>query len=524
MSEFQIGKLHLSTPPITRQFQSRFGELQKKWRRFTKDSVAREILVYLRELNTPTSVNTYHQGRGNAMNFVATPLLVWVLADTYTRREGAKAASRKDVIALLNVAWSLSECQETLETLTRNLNLAMRNIAIQQFEHQENLLRQDFARTWLIFTALAPNNRLRKSLEGATALSVEETLSLVLLFSLAFGSHSKSDSGGNQLSIAVLRAIEQCPKFLTSLCAFDGKDLRVSIALRHSPSSIYAPSPFVRYPLIQLQDGLHIVDNHLAGRTAELYGYRLAEEFGGPHEKQQLTQLTESYVNGRIKQSFGVNAHVAKEVPLIAGAGKTCDQVIRVSSNLILFVEIKAAQLSPKKFTSLSEDFLFSVLEQTLVKGYEQLSATKNRCGEMGFMSLNDQCISLVVTHENLRLSDGQALRELLPRLGEVFDTQKPKYKTSESEFFVCTIGEYDQLIDLHTSGKNKLQDFFCKVLLQNQTSGGRRFNISGYLSKDFLQHQPQHLEIARVEAFKAASNLLLRLTANSAPSVLASS
>ena len=310
------------------------------------------------------------------MNFVATPLLVWVLADTYVKKEGVKTATKKDAISLLNLAWNLSDCREAVETLSRNLNLAMRNIAIQQFEHQENLLRQDFSRTWLIFRDLQASSRLRKCFEEATNLSVEDALALVLMFSLAFGSFS---SPKNDLRNLVRSALERCPKFVVTLRAFDGMSLRSQIAVRHTAASIYAPSPFVRYPLLQLGKNLQVVDNHLAGRTAEMYAYRIIEEFGGPREKQQLTQCTEKYVNKLAKKNFDTMVWLGDEVTQIAGPGLSCDQVVRVSEHLVLLVEIKAAQLSSEKIISLSEDFLFSVLQQTVIKGYEQLAATKVR-------------------------------------------------------------------------------------------------------------------------------------------------
>lgn len=506
MTSISIGSMVLEHESSTRPFATIQNELRRGWRRINRTSLIFALIDRLHRKERRRAIErTLDSRAAGSMDFVTHTLLAWVLCDADDYKGTKLDADEKSVQRLLNLTWELSSSSEAIAVICDDPFLAMRNIAVQQFSAQENQLQSAFGRMWLIFSDLEPNHRLRVLVEETTGMPLRDVLALILLFSMTFLQARPSQLKARMLQHAQ-RAFSTHPKLRSLLIAYDDTGCKKAIERSFKVAATFMPSPFVRYPLINLNGRLVVIDPASAAKTGEHFVARIVEEFGEQDHKQELTRLYESYANQRVQTVFPTGVLVNKELRKLVAAGKVCDQYIRLAEETVLLVEIKSGFLSDQKAVALSGTHLESALKNIVEDSFKQLANTRDHLLNEGTVLPNDRVIMLLVTRENFRLPQVETLRTMLPKL----DTLLTQIEGNElSEYCICCLDEYDELLDLHRTGDISLSDFFSGDAISGDKPTRSRTGLAGRLRTGARIHVAEHLHNAVDEASDHAGSLL---------------
>jgi hypothetical protein len=506
MTSISIGSIVLDHESSTRPFATIESELRRGWRRIHRTSLIFALIDRLFRKERRSAIErTLDSRAAGSMDFVTHTLLAWVLCDADDHKGTKLDADEQSVQRLLNLTWELSSSREAIAVICDDPFLAMRNIAVQQFSAQENQLQSAFGRMWVIFSDLQPNHRLRLLVEETTGMPLRDVLALILLFSMTF-----LQSPPSQLKARMLRyaqtAFSTHPKLRSLLIAYDGTGHKKAIERPLKVAATFMPSPFVRYPLINLNGRLVVIDPVSAAKTGEHFVARIVEEFGEQDHKQELTRLYESYANQRAQAVLPEGVLVNKELRRLVVTGKVCDQYIRIREGTVLLVEIKSGFLSDQKTVALSGTHLESALKNVLEDAFKQLANTRDHLLDAGRLLPNDRVTMLLVTRENFRLPQVATLRTMMPNLDALL-TQIDGHE--RSEYCICCLDEYDELLDLHRTGDISLSDFFSDGAVSGDKPIRSRTGLAGRLRTSARIHVAEHLHNAIDEASDHAGNLL---------------
>lgn len=354
-------------------------------------------------------------------------------------------------------------------------------------------------------TNLQPNHRLRVLVEEITGMPLRDVLALILLFSMTFLQTPPSQLKARMLRYAQT-AFSTYPKLRSLLIAYDDTGYKKAIERPLKVAATFIPSPFVRYPLINLNGRLLVIDPVSAAKTGEHFVARIVEEFGEQDHKQELTRLYESYAHQRVQTVFPVGVLVNKELRKLVAVGKVCDQYIRMDEGTVLLVEIKSGFLADQKAVALSGAHLESALKNILEDAFKQLANTRDNLLDKGSVLPNDRVIMLLVTRENFRLPQVATLRTMMPNLDALL-TQIDSHENSE--YCICCLDEYDELLDLHKTGDISLSDFFSDDAVSGDKPIRSRTGLAGRLRTGARIHVAEHLHNAVDEASDHAGRLL---------------
>lgn len=489
-----FGSSSLEYSPAPRRFDEVFDELRKTWRRLDRTQLVWSLIQRLHQKESVDAITFALDARARGhMDFVPRSLLLWVLADTHVYRGTLKAADETTIRRMLNLTWELSAARGALRPFDESPFLALRNIAVQQFSQQELLLKSTVGRNWIIFGSLASNHRVRKLLEDVVGVSVEDAMAFVFLLSSAC--IRPSGTSLRQVIFRYARDVFNVKTLLRdTLCAHDGSALRNSIRVAYTQEEVFAPSPFIRYPLVQLSGEVCIVDPICAAKTAEHFPAQIVAEFGTQEHKKALTELYEAYANQRVSEVFPDDSIVGETLRALV-RGRVCDQFIRLSPTKVLLVEVKSGALPDHKSVSMSGDRLFRTLEGILKEGFEQLLAAQRQLLAQREIQPSDQVVMLLVTRENLRLPSGVTLRGMMPKL-ETHIVSIGGDKTWD-DLFVCCLDEFDELLDLHATNAVRLADFFSDVSVTDANHVRSKMGLGGRLRSAKLAHVAPHLHAA---------------------------
>lgn len=503
MTSISIGSMVLEHESSTRTFPIIQNELRRGWRRMHRASLIFALIDRLHRKERRSAIErTLDSRAAGSMDYVTHTLLAWVLCDADDYKGTKLGADEKSVQRMLNLTWELSSSREAIAT---DPFLAMRNIAVQQFSAQENQLQSAFGRMWVIFSDLQPNHRLRVLVEETTGVPLRDVLSLILLFSMTFLQTPPSQLKARMLRYAQT-AFATYPKLKLLLIAYDDTGYKKAIERPLKVAATFTPSPFVRYPLINLNGKLVVIDPASAAKTGEHFVARIVEEFGEQDHKQELTRLYESYANQRIRAVFPTGVLVDKELRKLVTVGKVCDQYIRIDEGTVLLVEIKCGFLSDQKAVALSEAQFEAVFKNIVEGAFQQLLNTRDNLLDKGSVLPNDRVIMLLVTRENFRLPQVATLRTMMPNLDALL-TQIDSHENSE--YCICCLDEYDELLDLHRTGDISLSDFFSDDAVSGDKPIRSRTGLAGRLRTGARIHVAEHLHNAVDEASDHAGRLL---------------
>ncbi len=507
MTSISIGSLVLEHESSTRKFSDIQNELRRGWRRIERTSLIFALIDRLLRKERRSAIErTLDSRAAGSMDFVTHTLLAWVLCDADDYKGSKLDADEKSVQRLLNLTWELSSSREAIAVICDDPFLAMRNIAVQQFSAQENQLQSAFGRTWVIFSDLQPNHRLRVLVEKTTGMPLRDVLALILLFSMTFLQTPPSQLKSRMLRYAQT-AFSTYPKLRALLIAYDDTGYKKAIERPLKVAATFIPSPFVRYPLINLNGRLLVIDPVSAAKTGEHFVARIVEEFGEQDHKQELTRLYESYANQRVQAVFPTDVLVNKELRKLVVAGKVCDQHIQIDKETVLLVEIKSGFLSDQKAVALSGAHLDSALKNIVEDAFKQLANTRDHLRDEGRVLPSDRVIMLLVTRENFRLPQVATLRKMMPNLDTLFTQIGDDHE--RSEYCICCLDEYDELLDLHRTGDISLSDFFSDDAVSGDKPIRSRTGLAGRLRTGARIHVAEHLQNAVDKASDHAGSLL---------------
>ena len=443
-----------------------------------------------------------------SIDFVAHTLLAWVLSSRDDYQGSRKIADEHTVQRLLNLTWHMSASTQALALFGKNPFLAMRNMAIQQSAPQENLLQSAFGRSWVIFSVLPPNHRLRVFIEAMTDMPLKDSMALVLLFSMSF---LQGDSAllKSRIFQYARNAFSTFPRLRTLLIANKNAALSECNLLGSKFDSLFAPSQFIRYPLINVAGSIEVVDPVSAAKTGEHFFARLIEEFGEEDHKRELTRLYEAYANARLISTQPSGAVVGQDLRKIVRHGKACDQFVRIDSECVLLVEIKCRAVASNKMMAISESYLSSLLSDVVNVGFTQLANTRDQLTQCGEIKATDRVVMLLVTRENFFLPQSEMLAEVMPGLKPLMEKLTAD---SRSEFCNCCLDEYDARLDLAAAGRVSLADFFSAAGSSGLSPIRSRSGLHGRLRTSAEIHVAQHLHEAMTEASEHAGRLIERL------------
>ena len=162
--------------------------------------------------------------------------------------------------------------------------------------------------------------------------------------------------------------------------------------------------------------------------------------------------------------------------------------------------------MSDQKTVALSGAHLESALKNIVEDAFKQLTNTRDHLRDGGRVLPNDRVIMLLVTRENFRLPQVAVLRTMMPNL-DTFFTQIGELE--RSEYCICCLDEYDELLDLHRTGDISLSDFFSDDAVSGDKPIRSRTGLAGRLRTGARIHVAEHLHNAVDEASDHAGRLL---------------
>lgn len=463
-----------------------FKPIRNKLRTFTFESITREILTLLKEIEISNK---------NRFPFWHLLLLLkWNLEFSYKNYK-AKIASRNDIIKLLKQVEELEVSHKVFNPAYGDfkLNKAMTILAHQQFLYQNNAWWDTFVRQLILFDELKHKYCIKSSFKKLTNICLEKFINISFIIYLTSFLGGKSNLTNvkfvyrgyitKEVSdlIIQLYGIETFSNYF-NLLSISKENIKEFIendkrSIKNYNIQPFEVSIFTRKPFfvnegkytIPYKDILKHNFNHFIYEFMKNYDDEFTTELGIRLEKYVKKGLDE------IKIEYKTEKQLKKIF------GKEEKQVDYLIYDNIL-VEIKAIELKPYACINPNDEILANEFRKNIVKAYakQMINVAKK-------LNTNEVYYGIIITYKKLFLGNSLDIWEqfLKTESMKICSINDLKILPYENLFFI-DIESWDKLIQILKDNKIKLIDVFEKIKQTDSNPKTKKFNFSMHLEDDY--------------------------------------
>lgn len=451
----------------------------------TSAQIRKEIgKYYMRSITGPVlNVLKNHERKNEPFQFWHYLLLLkWAMEFAEENRQ-PRIATNKDIVRIIEMIHVLEITHPIFKKGTIHEKMSL--LAGQQMCYQEKPWLQTFAMQARLYDGLMVRYDIAQAFFDRTGLSIREFLNLMKTL---FVTILQSDRVGLEypgiLTVPVAMAMihmvgeEKFGKFikLMSVSPSDIKNI-----LREDPRAridydleVYAPSFFVRKPLLSLDGVLVIPHRNILNYTINhfIYDYlknkdaSFSEEFGQRMERYLRLGLDENDV------------HFQDEDQLRRVFGKD-KRVVDYFVEGIVLVEAKAIELRPGLQVNPRDEYLGSEFIQSLVKAYavQMLSVVQ-------MLPLGVEYFGLVVTYKKIYLGDSLDFwsrflhQETLKVVADPLVIERLPFQN----LFFIDVATWDRVMQIMKTYSISLKDVLLAV--KTSTEKERKFGTDMHLDQ----------------------------------------
>lgn len=380
-----------------------------------------------------------------------------------------------------------------------SLFLFMRNVAYQQFLYQQNLNVYKFGRQVDLF--LKDSSFFDDKFFSMTGLHIKRFLSLSFVIIARFISQKQKS-----LNISWFRPLfseypkEEVEKFL-SLISINIDSIHTELIntekQQREPYEYYEQTPFIKFPLININGTYWCIDYHILYRCIENYIYdnlrswnaaKFMDKFGKTFEKYIYKSLhysgVEFITEQQLKNTFGIK-------------NKIVDFII-TETNSNIFVDAKAVEMSYHGKVAQVSEIIKDKISHTIIKAIEQAHEINLQLYQQkSSVRFNSNSYLFVVTFKELYIGNGTTLYKCIAqdKLKKIHDSYPEEVRIPFENMYFITVDEFDILLEFVKSQNLTITDAIEKAKESDLTPQSKKFCFTLHLRSWGANNYPKFLK-----------------------------
>ena len=456
-----------------------YKPIRNKIRRFTTESLTREILLLLRkiEINEKLRLPFFH----------LLLLLKWNY-EFSDKNYGAKKATRTDITKLCD---KISELEMSHAIFRFSTSSGLRKpfiiLAHQQFTYQQRCHWDTFARHKILFDDLRSKYDINKSFQNLAGITVFDFLYIsfvlyIIFFIAAVDKNLKGIYRGyispenidtlklifpEEKIIKYIQLLSTNPTKLAEDILKDGRGIR-SYNMQSFEASFFTRKPFFFYNnvfLIPYKDILYHTFHYFIYEFLKQKDHQFTTELGARLEKYVQLGLDE------------LNLNYQKENDLREKFGKKSKVVDYIVDDRI-FIEVKAIEVKPYVSANPDDQILAKEFRKNITKAYlVQMMEMINR------MQPNVECYGIIITYKKLFLGNSiDVWEQFLKKEARKIGLENKMRLLPPENLFIIDIESWDRTLQILKTNKISLVDVLEKIKNIDANPQSKKFNFSMHL------------------------------------------
>ena len=423
----------------------------------------------------------------------------WLLIDDCYPNCGKEIASKNDLKELLQRSYDLSD-KFRMPDEYDDLILFFRSVAYQQLPYQSDFEYRHLARQSILFAGLPDNHLIKTQFKKLTGVDVRNFLELSWILIFRFIRNTETRPSTNRFgNLKDEYSPEVVEKFLNAISVQIAEARRLlKEADNGKRKSIehYEFTPFVKFPLLQINSEYLVTEKHVLYRSMEHFIYDRLRQWDAEKFMRKFGDLFERYVKHAINESrvkFSTEVQIRKE---LGEQGNQIDFIIH-EKDANVFIDAKGVEMNfPGRVThsaSFLEDrtksSILKVIRQAhdIIKKLEQTPQSKIPSQQQNYL--------FVVTYKEFYLVNGQSYYEIVAQ--EKMDMIYRKYDgfpviPPENMYFI-TIDELDYVCAMVRKGGISISKMIETAKKADETPATRKFAFIQHLRSMRIDIETPH-------------------------------
>lgn len=362
-----------------------------------------------------------------------------------------------------------------------------RTRAFQQFWLQHRLSGWDIARQYFLFYKYPVSESIQIQFAQIFGMKTNEFLGL----SLAWLTLIRLNPRNIVFASSLLQGLDYSEDTIKAFFrALSHSIQETRIFLSERKQSVKNPffqvaeqTPFIRYPMLRLQNGYLIYSKRVFEQTIQNFIYTALKYSEGSTFSEDFGRVLEKYVHESLlstKLRFYTEKDLRRNFSLL----KVTDFVLPFE-NCTVMIEVKATEIKPSVQVYPRTEQLISELKDTIIKAVIQGFSTADALSRSND-DLEIQCRSdfylLIITYRDHYLGSGQeAWKEFLGDAvaAELKQRGLDEQKLDPAKIAILSLREFDELIGLLWAGQADLNHILVEMVKSNSSPKTSKYLFS---------------------------------------------
>ena len=384
----------------------------------------------------------------------------WLLIDDdYPSRSG-KVASENDLEELLQRSYNLID-ETRMPNEYDHPTLFFRSLAYQQLPYQFDFGYRHLARQSILFAGLDDNHLIKTKFKEVTDVSVQDFLELswILIFRFIKNAETTRLSTRSFGNLKGEYSPEVVKKYLNTVSvpiAEARRLLKKADDKKRKSIEHYEFTPFVNFPLLQINSEYLVTEKHVLYRSMEHFIYDRLRQWDAEKFMRKFGALFERYVKHSIEESgvkFSTEAQIRKE---LGEQGNQIDFIIH-ENEANVFIEAKGVEMNYPGRVTHSVSFLKDKTSPSVFKAIRQAHDIIHKLEQTPQCRIPSKKNNylFVVTYKAFNLHNGRSYYDILAqeKMDEIYREYNSCPVISPENMYFITIDELDYVCAMVRKG-----------------------------------------------------------------------
>ena len=467
------------------EYYTEFKKVRNRFRKFQYHELIKGCFRYL-HAPTQSTLELLQRRPWLVLLFVK-----WLLIDDdYPNRNG-KVANENDLEELLQRSYNLID-ETRMPNEYDHPTLFFRSLAYQQLPYQSDFEYRHLARQSIFFARLDDNHLIKTKFKELTDVSVQDFLELswILIFRFIKNAETTRLSTrwfGNLKTEYSQEMVEKYLKAVSVQIEEARRLIKKGDSGKRKSIEHYEFTPFVNFPLLQINSEYLVTEKHVLYRSMEHFIYDRLRQWDAEKFMRKFGDLFERYVKHSIKESgvkFSTEAQIRKE---LGEQGNQIDFVIH-EKEANVFIEAKGVEMNYPGRVTHSVSFLKDKTSPSVLKAIRQAH------GIIQKLEQTPQCripskknnYLFVVTYKAFNLHNGRSYYKVLAqeKMDEIYQEYNSCQVISPENMYFITIDELDYVCAMVRKGGISISEIIDIAKEADKSPGTRKFEFIQHLLK----------------------------------------
>ena len=472
------------------EYYTEFKKVRNRFRKFQYPELIKGCFEYL-HVPTQSTPELLQRRPWLVLLFVK-----WLLIDDdYPNRDG-KVANENDLEELLQRSYDLSDKFRMPDEFD-DLILFFRSVVYQQLPYQSDFEYRHLARQSILFARLDDNHLIKKRFKELTGVGVRDFLELswILIFRFIANNETRLSTSwfGNFKDGYSPEVVKKYFNAVSAQIAGARRLLKKADNGKRKSIEHYEFTPFVNFPLLQINSEYLVTEKHVLYRSMEHFIYDRLRQWDADKFMRKFGDLFERYVERAIKESgvkFSTETQIRKE---LGEQGNQIDFIIH-EKEANVFIEAKGVEMNNPGRVTHSVSFLKDKTSPSVLKAIRQAHDIIQKLEQTPQCRIQSQKNNylFVVTYKAFNLHNGRSYYEMLAqeKMDEIYREYNSCPVISPENMYFITIDELDYVCAMVRKGGISISEIIDIAKEADKSPRTRKF--------EFIQHllkMPQSLE-----------------------------